>query len=481
MTRFRTDYCAACDGQVTGEHGSSDNDIGPDSRVYCGECITTMRLLQEQRHPGTVAFPTGSATDPERPTQTEPAAGRARNAAPRTVAASRPAGAIHPARASTAGRRAARASGSPGSTWAIAGGFAFLVVAGGAYWLHARTRGADPSNRAPENGIGGSAPADPSSTAANAASPANAPAQPVTPDDEIGLVAAKAPPAEDPPLARLEKAWESASRMVDRSRMRDAVREIARLDAAGDAALAARRDALLAHARRALFEVEWTWVGSQVALAERKDGRPAARAYLAGWLDSARDLFDPEHVARAEATLAELARPEPVAAGNAAATEDPPAPEPNPPDPEPSGEAKPNPPVEAKPPAPERDPDPKPDPKPERKPERDPEPEPHDAPALSADDTRSIVAAEGKECVVEGKVLRAEAARSGKVFWISFGKEKTSFQVVIFQSRLDAFEEAIGDLEKKLPGRTVRVHGRVALYQGRPQIVLDDPARLEVK
>lgn len=120
-------------------------------------------------------------------------------------------------------------------------------------------------------------------------------------------------------------------------------------------------------------------------------------------------------------------------------------------------------------------------------PAREPEPGPKEEPpkgspgVLSPNDLAAIRAAEGKSETVQGVVLSAAAAKSGKLFWISFSKDKDGFEAVIFEKHLSAFQKQFGDLSRALAGRSVSVHGKITTYKGRPQIVLDDPSQLELK
>lgn len=136
----------------------------------------------------------------------------------------------------------------------------------------------------------------------------------------------------------------------------------------------------------------------------------------------------------------------------------PPTPEPPPPDPTP-------PPVEPPSPPPKEDPQPAPP-----------------AGALSPDDLKGIGALEGKEASVGGVVKRAEAAKSGKVFYINFSDDRNGFVAVIFPKKFAEFEKHVGgDLSKMLTGKSIVVRGKVETYKGRLQIVLEKPSQLEVK
>lgn len=111
-----------------------------------------------------------------------------------------------------------------------------------------------------------------------------------------------------------------------------------------------------------------------------------------------------------------------------------------------------------------------------------PTPPPPVSDVVSASDARALAALEGRMAKVGGTVTRAAAAKSGKVFFINFSDERDAFVAVIFQKEIPAFEKRFGgDLAVALAGRSVVVSGKVTTYQGRLQMVLEEPSQLEVK
>ncbi|MEK7866213.1 MAG: OB-fold nucleic acid binding domain-containing protein [Planctomycetota bacterium] len=162
----------------------------------------------------------------------------------------------------------------------------------------------------------------------------------------------------------------------------------------------------------------------------------------------------------------------PVPVASSAPTPLDPAPQPaepvRPPDPSP---AEPAPPLEPPPaePAPPTEPPPAADP-------------PPSADSIRADDLAGLRAVEGRSASVAGVVTRAAAAPSGKVFFINFSDDRDGFVAVIFQKKLADFEARFGsDLPGALAGKSVIVRGKVSTYQGRPQMVLEEPSQIEVK
>lgn len=81
----------------------------------------------------------------------------------------------------------------------------------------------------------------------------------------------------------------------------------------------------------------------------------------------------------------------------------------------------------------------------------------------------------GETIVVEGKV--AEVSKSERIIRLNLGAKypKQDFTLVIFPRSFELFPEV-----EKLDGKTVRASGKVAEYQGRPQIVLERKDQLTV-
>ncbi|MBI5802766.1 MAG: hypothetical protein HZA92_18845 [Verrucomicrobia bacterium] len=81
----------------------------------------------------------------------------------------------------------------------------------------------------------------------------------------------------------------------------------------------------------------------------------------------------------------------------------------------------------------------------------------------------------GETIVVEGKV--AEVSKNERIIRLNLGAKypKQDFTLVIFPRNF----ELVPDVEK-LVGKTVRASGKVAEFQGRPQIVLERKDQLSV-
>jgi RecJ-like exonuclease len=84
----------------------------------------------------------------------------------------------------------------------------------------------------------------------------------------------------------------------------------------------------------------------------------------------------------------------------------------------------------------------------------------------------------GQVVTVEGVVGEIHHAQSGKVIFIDIGGRypNNAFAAVIFKDDFNKFPNV-----DSLAGKTVDITGRIKEYQGRVEIVLDDPAQLKVK
>jgi micrococcal nuclease len=82
----------------------------------------------------------------------------------------------------------------------------------------------------------------------------------------------------------------------------------------------------------------------------------------------------------------------------------------------------------------------------------------------------------GEHVTVEGTVVAVYTSRSGNTF-LNFGAPypRQTFSAVVFRPRASAFDNL-----HRLEGRRVRVTGRLKLYHGKPEIILEEPSQLEV-
>ena len=82
---------------------------------------------------------------------------------------------------------------------------------------------------------------------------------------------------------------------------------------------------------------------------------------------------------------------------------------------------------------------------------------------------------EGQPVTVEGQVV--DSYKSDKVIFLNFSDDRSQFKAVIFQRDWGKWPQSP---ETLLLGQTIRVSGPVKLYEGTPEIIVDDPAQVEV-
>jgi DNA/RNA endonuclease YhcR with UshA esterase domain len=81
----------------------------------------------------------------------------------------------------------------------------------------------------------------------------------------------------------------------------------------------------------------------------------------------------------------------------------------------------------------------------------------------------------GQTVTVEGVVVQVSHSRKSNTTFLNFGGRypNHTFNAVIFASVAGRFPAA-----DQWEGRRVRVTGRVRMYQGKPEVVLDQPSQL---
>jgi DNA/RNA endonuclease YhcR with UshA esterase domain len=84
----------------------------------------------------------------------------------------------------------------------------------------------------------------------------------------------------------------------------------------------------------------------------------------------------------------------------------------------------------------------------------------------------------GQNVTVEGTVSEVDHAASRGVTFIDMGGHypNNPFAAVIFKDDTDKFPDV-----DTLNGRTIDVTGLIRLYQGRAEIILNDPAKIKTK
>lgn len=102
-------------------------------------------------------------------------------------------------------------------------------------------------------------------------------------------------------------------------------------------------------------------------------------------------------------------------------------------------------------------------------------------PVLTADKNSELIAANGKNAVVEGTVQDIEDA-SENVMRMSFKEApENSFVGIVFSKKTpkvhDYFEGPDGS---GLVGKKIHLHGKISLFRGKPEIVITDQNQVEV-
>jgi len=99
------------------------------------------------------------------------------------------------------------------------------------------------------------------------------------------------------------------------------------------------------------------------------------------------------------------------------------------------------------------------------------------APTIAAADAGEHV---GEYVTVVGRVANVFTSRPGNTF-LNFGAAHPNqiFSATIFERYAEAFADKFDDVHD-LEGKHVRITGKVRLYQGKPQIILESPSQLEV-
>jgi DNA/RNA endonuclease YhcR with UshA esterase domain len=105
------------------------------------------------------------------------------------------------------------------------------------------------------------------------------------------------------------------------------------------------------------------------------------------------------------------------------------------------------------------------------------------APALAQTPPPTIAPAAAKDHVgeqvtVEGVVGEVHHAASGRATFIDIGGRypNNPFAAVIFESDAGKFANV-----DALDGKTIDVTGRIRLYRGAPEIILNDPGQIKAK
>jgi DNA/RNA endonuclease YhcR with UshA esterase domain len=103
------------------------------------------------------------------------------------------------------------------------------------------------------------------------------------------------------------------------------------------------------------------------------------------------------------------------------------------------------------------------------------------APALAQTPPIAPAAAKdhvGEQVTIEGVVSEVHHAASGRATFIDIGGRypNNPFAAVIFESDAGKFPNV-----DALDGKTIDITGRIRLYRGAPEIILNDPGQIKTK
>lgn len=98
---------------------------------------------------------------------------------------------------------------------------------------------------------------------------------------------------------------------------------------------------------------------------------------------------------------------------------------------------------------------------------------------IKATDVETIKKNEGEFVSIIGDVYSTYKAPSGKVRFINFGPDhRSAFTVVIFTSDLNKFTSTVGEPTTYYKGKRVKVEGRIKMYKGKPEIIVNSPDQI---
>jgi hypothetical protein len=88
---------------------------------------------------------------------------------------------------------------------------------------------------------------------------------------------------------------------------------------------------------------------------------------------------------------------------------------------------------------------------------------------------------EGERVSVKGKVYSTHLAQSGKAFTLNLGPNwKTCFKAVVFKHDFEKWNGGTDGMKTAYGGKVVVIEGKIKLYQGSPEIVLNTPSQIEL-
>lgn len=84
----------------------------------------------------------------------------------------------------------------------------------------------------------------------------------------------------------------------------------------------------------------------------------------------------------------------------------------------------------------------------------------------------------GQVKYVEGKIINVYQSKN--IIILNFGKEKKDFKAVIFKNNVPIFSNQGINPVKDYLNRKVRIYGKIKLYKGAPEIIVDVPEQIGI-
>jgi len=100
---------------------------------------------------------------------------------------------------------------------------------------------------------------------------------------------------------------------------------------------------------------------------------------------------------------------------------------------------------------------------------------------LDALDVETLKKKEGEQVVVKGKVYSTHMAQSGKAFTLNLGPNwKTCTKAVVFKDDFEKWKGGADGIQRSFEGKVVVIEGKIKLYQGSPEVVVNTPSQIEL-
>ena len=101
--------------------------------------------------------------------------------------------------------------------------------------------------------------------------------------------------------------------------------------------------------------------------------------------------------------------------------------------------------------------------------------------AIPAVDTAQLIASDGKDVTVLGKVHSVYIPKAGNPVILNMGEDfKSCSKAVIYDRSFSKWKLSAKEIEALYTGQTLIVEGQVSLYKDLPQVEINSPAQLRI-